>query len=447
MRPVTLQLHDVLARPLVPIVQEVGLRGLPFDVAKRDRMVRDLAERLGTLDATLAQSGVTTQNSPKRLGWELLQLGVPLTTRSKGGGQLKVDLEILGRLNWRYNTLRTKYGKTALFPFLGALIEHAKLTKARENLESFTPCFDGKVRTRLNACATKTSRYASAAFKGKGKKAGWCPVDQVWGRHGANLQNVPRKDERYDVNVKECFVAEPGWKLGELDYKALELFIEAYRTRSDLAIRELEGGADIHTANARRMFDLSDPGVPVPKPRRTLAKNFRYALRGGGGDRAIQIALAKGGEFVELHEIEPWRRAVFSVYPEIPAWIDETRTALRAAGRSRKVIRNAFGRPRVLLGTEPLKEALATEISGTAAEIMNFVLLRLAYEQPATYSRIVAQIHDSFLLYAPESELDEHMRIVAREMCRPVLMWDHFRILQVDGKIGASWGALKEWVA
>lgn len=396
----------------------------------------------------MADSGIVEQNSPKKLGWRLTQLGVPLTTRSKGGGQLKVDLEVLGRHNWKWNTLRERAGKVPFYPFLGPLIEHAKLTKAKENLEGFTPCFDEKVRTRLNSCSTKTARYSSSAFKGKGKAPGWCPVDHVWGRHGANLQNVPRKDEKFDVNVKECFVAEPGWKLGELDYKALELFIEAYRVQSPLAIAELEGGANIHSRNAKRMFAWiteTDEEVIAKKhkPQRTLAKNFRYALRGGGGDKAIQIALAKGGEFVELHEIAPWRKAIFEVYHEIPKWIEETRSSLN--GRGRKIIRNGFGRPRVLLGTEPLKEALATEISGTAAEIMNFVLLRLAYEHPATYARIVAQIHDSFLLYAPASELDEHMRIVAREMTRPVWLWGHMRTLQVDGKVGDSWGALGEW--
>lgn len=443
LRPVTLQLHDVLAKSLVPIVQEIGLRGLPFDVARRDQLVLGLSGRLGELDARLRQSGITEQASPKKLGWRLLSLGVPLTTRTKGGGQHKVDLEVLGRLNWEYNTRRERAGKQAYYPFLGPLIEHAKLTKAREGLEGFVPCFDGKLRTRLNACSTRTARYSSSSF-GTPRRIGYCPVDHAWGTHGANLQNVPRKDETYGVNVKECFVAQEGWALGELDYRALELFVEAYRTTSQLAIGELEGGADIHTANAQRMFGLGD-GVPVSKSRRTLAKNFRYALRGGGGDRSIQIALAKGGEFVELHEISPWRKAIFDTYPEIEGWIAEIRDTLQQQKRDgRVVIRNAFQRPRVLLGGEPLKEALATEISGTAADVMNFALLRVAIEHPRTYECIVAQIHDSFVVYAPSNELREHMEIVRDAMTRPVWVWEEMRTLQVDMKIGSSWGNLTE---
>lgn len=451
MRPVSLQLHDVLARPLVPIVQEVGLRGMPFSAEIRDQFVWSLGSRLHDLDERLARSGITAQNSPRQLGWQLKELGVPLTQLTASKSQFKVDLEVLGRLDWNYNVKRERAGLAGYYPFLPLLMEHAKLTKARENLQSYTPCFDGKIRTRLNACQTRTARYSSSGF-GRANAPGYCPVDRVWGAHGANLQNVPRKDEVYGVNVKDCFVAQPGWKIGELDYKALELFIEAYRINSSLAISELEGGANIHARNAKRMFAalaaLDDETIASKhKPQRVLAKNFRYALRGGGGDRAIQIALAKGGEFVELRDIDPWRKAVFAVYPEVPLWIESTLQSLKAQATrgERRVIRNAFGRPRVLMGNEPLKEALATEISGTGADLMNFTLARLAYEHPRAFGAIVAQIHDSYLLYAPAAEIDDHMRVVQREMERHAWVWGHFRSFPVEGKIGDCWGKLSDW--
>lgn len=442
MTPITLQLHDVLARPLVPIVQEIGLRGLPFDATRRDDMVRGIRDRLATVDAKLTAAGVREQNSPYQLQRRLVAMGVPLTTLTKGAKQFKVDLEVLGRLNWEHNTRREAKGKVPLYPFLKDLVDHAKLSKAAENLTAYTPCFDGRLRTSLQACATKTARYASAAF-GRKTKPGYCPVDRVWGTHGFNSQNVPRRDEVYDINVKECFVAEPGWSFAELDHKTLELRIEAYETGAVAAAERLEGGLDIHSRNARLMFELCED-ENVPKPRRTLAKNFRYALRGGGGDRAVQIALAKGGEFCELVDCARWRKAIFDDEPETPTWIDRVRTALYADRMGQRVVRNAFGRPRILLGPDPLKDALAFIISGTAADVMNLTLLRLATYEPAAYAAIVAQLHDAFLLYAPTSVLAECAATVRGEMERPVWAWDRFVSFPTDLKMGTCWGKLEE---
>jgi len=189
------------------------------------------------------------------------------------------------------------------------------------------------------------------------------------------------------------------------------------------------------------------PGLEINKRRRTLAKNFIYAIRGAGGNRAVQIALAKKDEYVEQSEIAGWRRAIFAEYPEIPTWSAETEQMLsvqRSAGE-RRVIRNAFGRPRVLLGYEPLKEALANEISGTGAEIMNFVALRLAYYHPEVMERVCMQIHDSFIVHAPCDEFAGAMRVVQEEMERAVWNWDRMVVYPAEAKAGDRWSELSAW--
>jgi len=446
------QLHDHLAMPLVPIVQDIGLRGLPIDTDRRAAMLENLSWRLYRLDAGLAVQGLVDCNSDRKLGYQLRERGVPLTVMTEKKTQYKLDAEILGKLNWQWNTLRVAQGKEPRFPFLPDLIARSRLAKARENVEALGVCDDGLLRTALKSCHTRTARYASSGF-GRKNKPGWCSVCRSWGTHGTNLQNVSRgcslcgsspRDCRCDgggVHVKSLFVAWPGWMLGEWDYAALELRIMAYRIRSEKLIGRLERGDDLHTLHASLMF----PGQEINKRRRTLAKNFIYAIRGAGGDRAVQIALAKKEEYVEQSEIAGWRRAIFAEYPEIPAWITEVERMLgmQRAAHARRVIRNGFGRPRVLLGYEPLKEALANEISGTAADVMNFVALRLAYQHPDVMQRVAMQIHDSFIVHAPRDEFAGAMRVVKEEMERACWLWGNFIIYPTEGKVGERWSELE----
>ncbi len=449
-------IHDYIALPLVPIVQEIGLRGLPLDLEGRAELLERLNVEIMNRDMQLSVVGIEEPDSPRRLGLDLRTAGVPLTQMTDNKTQYKTDLEVLGRLNWQYNV---KLGLEPRFPFLTDLIQRSKLAKARENASAIGVCDDGIVRTALKACHTKSARYASSGFGRKGRK-GWCPACLEWGDHGTNLQNITRgcalcgsgpkdcKCEGGGVHIKRLFRAWPGWKLGELDYKALELFIMAYRIGCEkLLERLLTPGRDAHREHAEVMF----PRLEITKKRRTLAKNFIYAIRGAGGDRAVQIVLSKAGEYVELAEIAQWRARIFMEYPEIPRWIASTEKMLEVqqARGQRRVIRNAFGRPRVLLGHNPLKEALATEISGTGAEVMNCVLLRLAHEQPRVAERIAMQIHDSFIVHAPEKEFDGVMAAVKAEMERPVWHGWQFpeRIVayQAECKAGERWGEMDDW--
>lgn len=440
--------------PLVPIVQEIGLRGLPIDMPAREAMLTNLTERLALIDLSLLRWGIDRPNSTRALGHKLRELGVPLTQMTEKKTQFKLDAEILGEKHWRHNTRRIAAGREPRFPFLPEVLQRAKLAKAKENVTSLGVCHDGLLRTSLKACHGKTARYTSSGF-GRKNKPGWCPVCREFGEHGTNLQNIsrgcslcgssPRNCECAGggIHIKSLFTAAPGWRLGEWDYGALELRIMAYRIRCNKLIERLERGDDLHTLHAQLMF----PTQEITKRRRTLAKNFIYSLRGGGGDRSIQIMMAKAGEYVELSEIAEWRRAIFAEYPEIPAWIEDTQRHLdtQESASERRTLRNAFGRPRVFLGYDPLKEALAFEVSSTAADIMNFVALRLAYEQPDIMERVAMQVHDSFIIHAPQREFAGVMARVEEEMQRAVWGWERFMTYPTEGKAGMRWSELGAW--
>lgn len=444
-------LYDTLALPIIPIVQGIGYRGLFIDNQAKEELASRIALEIFALDGQLAAYGITEANSTRKLAQQLLALKVPLSALTKSGANYKIDGEVLGKLNHKYNTIPLSQDKQPRFPFFPLLIKRARLAKAGENLSALVTCNDGFLRTSLKACHTSTARYASSGF-GRAGQPGWCPICQAWGRHGTNLQNITRgcalcgssaaacTCEGGGIHIKSVFRSLNGWKLAELDYSALELRIMAYAIGCEKLIGRLEEGAPLHDMHARLMF----PEGEVTKRRRTLAKNFIYTVRGAGGDYAIQSVLAKQGEYVAIEEIARWRKVIFAEYPEIAEWIKKRDEGLKrqmAAGQ-RCLIYNGLGRPRIFLGNNPLKELLAFEISSTAADIMSFVALRLATQQPDIMRHVVMQIHDSFLVHAPEKTWESVTRAVQEEMERPVWHWGRFATYPTEVKVGERWSTL-----
>lgn len=438
------QLHDYLALPLVPIVQDIGLRGMPFSTERRDQLVLQIGTKLAIHEQALANEGIEHLSSSQALSRVLEAKGLPLTKMTDKKTQFKTDLDVLRRIDHHYN----KCTPEPTFPWLPWLIEWKKLDKASKNCISLVPCDDGMIRTSLRT-DTKTARYRSSAFR-KTKAKGWCPQCERFDYHGANLQNLAKDDEETGVSIKSVFVPRPGWMLGEIDMRLFELFVMALRCGCDLLMeRMLDKNLDLHTLHAHLLFGQD---TEITKNRRTLAKNFFYALRGGGGEVAIQIALAKKGEFLEQSVISQHMRAIFGEYPEIPAWNIATDVELKRQEKTigeYRLVRNAFGRPRVLLANQPLKEALATEISGTAADIMNFAILRLAYEYPAVVDYICMQIHDSIVVHAPKTLFYRVMFTIKQALERPVWLppeWgDRMFPFQADAKGSEeSWAGMRE---
>lgn len=442
------QLHDHLMLPLIPIVQAVGMRGIPLDSTKRELFLNELFAKRQGLDAQLARFGVTEPGKRRQLGYQLAKLGVPLKT-TEGGDQYKTDLNVFGKLHHDYNGPAPEGEEP--FPFLPLLIQRARVEKGIGNIASLRSCDDGMLRTQLRVAGerkdtgegTRTGRYSSKGW-GRKKQRAYCPSCRRWVEdgHGANLQNISRGTEEawLGFKIKELFHPAPGWRLGELDYSALELWLNAYCIGCTKLIERLaDPSRDMHSEHATIMFERTI--TKADKKERTLAKSFIYALRGGGGDMAIQIALAKQDVHIDLDVIAQWRAKLFAEYPEMPQWIERTDLALAAQIRrgELRLIRNAFGRPRVLLGHQPLKEALATIISGTAADGMSFVLTRLAQYHPEAYKYVAMQIHDSYIVHAPAEKFDYVMRTVYEEMIRPWWAWDQSLPLRAEPSEAVDW--------
>lgn len=447
------QHHDYVGIPLLPIVQDLGMRGIPIDHERKRLLSEWVVAQIDTLDAQLAAEGFRDPGSSQKLAQDLLRLNVPITKKTKGGGQLATDLDVLQRVHHFYNEV----DGIVRYPYLPALMERKKMEKTRANLESLIPCScDGRVRTALRSTGTATHRYSSSRLK-------WCPACFEPG-HGTNLQNIAKPDENYAIRhapgvtcwrpecngehfLREIFVAPPGFQFIEWDYSMLELRILAEVANVKVLKERLDAfdrgeGPKIHLLNEQDLF-----GTQKDPNNYTLAKNFVYASVYGGGEVAIQMALAKKGQYLDQSYILELRRKLFNTYPEMVAWQIARQRGFDAARATKRplIARNVFGAARLLLASDPAKEGLSTEIQGSAAYIMNYNLLRLRKSYPEVERTLVAQIHDSLLALVAESEAPMVDRVVRAEMTRPVWFTDRFASLPVDGKRGRVWADMEEF--
>ena len=135
-------------------------------------------------------------------------------------------------------------------------------------------------------------------------------------------------------------------------------------------------------------------------------------------------------------------------YPRIRDWWDETDHKVKTT----RVLTNCFGQKVQFMGQinhDTFKQAYAFVPQSTVVAITNRAMpLILADESPAFEPlHLVAQVHDSLLIdYLSEDCLAMATAVhrIAFDYMRPELNYGEPFKLNVTGKVGMSWGSLKE---
>lgn len=277
---------------------------------------------------------------------------------------------------------------------------------------------DGKVRTHYKIHGTETGRLSSTE---------------------PNLQNIPHHMEFGIIRGKEirdAFIATPGWKFVECDYKALEIRVLAYFSRDDQLIKDILS-SDLHTSTASRMFGV--PLEEVTKVQRFNAKsiNFGTMYKRGAWDMAVKLGIpqAMAQEF-----IDNW----FSIYPKAKAWIDAT----EQFAWDNNCIITPFGKKRrfPLIVDENREEigrqAINMPIQSMASEICYMGMRNVAKTLDTENIRPILTVHDSVLYEVwdqvwKSSSKDIQIALEDIPLDSPVPFL-------VDVSIGDRWGSMGE---
>lgn len=332
------------------------------------------------------------------------------------------ELRNLKRKKAEHETEKTSLDN--LVKFITAYREYTTYEKLNSTYTNFPVDQDNRVRFPYRITGTNTGRFASGD-----KKSG----------EAGNAQNIPDP-------AKHIFVAPTGKTLLYGDYSNLELRVTAHVTGDKPLINIFDSGLKVHKENQKVMFGLPEDHELYKEAYRAC-KTYIFGRGYGGGLRGIYTRLVKAVPELNL-TFEKFCKvdaAYKNAHPTIIKWEEKTRETVRET----RCLTNAFGRKRYFLGSgaEIEREGLNFPIQSTAADIVNFSLIRVqkAIDNGLLKSKMVLTVHDSIMFETPDKLLKKEAKIIKALMEEPVKINNKKVIFPVEFEIGKDWGSMKEY--
>jgi DNA polymerase-1 len=393
--------------PLVDVLVEMERTGVKLDTERLAVISEKVSARIEELEREVYELAGTefTIGSPQQLG-EILFEKLGLSRKRRGKTGFSTDARVL-------QAIRSEH------PIIEKVEEWREYSKLKSTYLDALPLLvdaDSRLHTTFNQTATTTGRLSST---------------------DPNLQNIPIRTE-LGREIRECFVAEQGWKLISADYSQVELRVLAHISGEQVLKDIFERGEDVHAATAGEMFGVGpedvDPGL------RSKAKmiNFGivYGLSAYGLADRLDIPQEEAAEFIERYQAR---------FPKVTEFIarvieeaTETGYVTTLLGRKRRIPELRSRK----WPTRSLGERLAvnTPIQGTSADIIKIAMVRArrALLDAGLRTRLVLQIHDELLFEAPVEEVSAATEIVVREMAEAY---------PLDPPLGVDAGAGDNWLA
>lgn len=301
-----------------------------------------------------------------------LKLAPPrLGTMITPGGELSTDRKVLQALARKH-------------PVIKDMQKYADINKLLSTyVLGYTPHIgdDSRIRASYNQSVARTGRFSCS---------------------DPNLQNIPtRSNDSYESNLlRKLFKAPPGKILIVGDYNQIELRVLTHQTKDPTLLRAYREGLDLHLLTAARIYQI--PEGKVTKDQRFIGKtsNFNFAFE-GGPMRVVEVAGITKAEAERVWE--NWHKA----YPNVKKWGTAVKKYCWASG----YVETLYGRRRRLpeIRSSNMKDRSYAErqavnhpIQGTAADIAKHALIKLYSELKPYDAHIIMQVHDEFVIEAPE---------------------------------------------
>lgn len=243
-----------------------------------------------------------------------------------------------------------------------------------------------------------------------------------------NYQNIPEGISR------ELFIPRPGKMFIYADYSNLEVRILAVLANETEMLRVLAAGKDIHSYTASILFKLP-PGVKESPIQRKIAKNVFFGIVSYGGSvEGIKERLDYELSHLSVQELYTLVNGYFEAHPrlkEFRTWIEKEFTA-------KKMLRNAFGRPRFFFGRakDSLRQAYNFPIQSSAADLKNIAVIETHKMFPDT---LVLEVHDSMMWEVDEDKVEHIQKELVAYLEAPVKEFGGYSF-PVKSKICKNWG-------
>lgn len=369
-----------------------------------------------------AEGGFNADSHPQRAALLYEWLGLPPKYK-KGTKGLSTDDETINDTisQLRRGTVKCKHPDA--LKVCEALVAAKKWATWRRSF--LNPPFkyggEGKnprVQTTFALHRTETGRITSGTDNSEEDKTS----------RKVQLQNVPKK-------LRDCYEADPGHVLVGADWAAIEWCIAmwfaarlnkpaGYHDQMLTAFQEKK--LDPHRFLASVLH--RKPEGEVTSKERKSVKQVTFGKLFLGGDVTLAQRMAVPTSFVKAASAAHLEAFKLNHYQQ---------DALKRVAKQHYV-QTPLGWRRYFWEWKPKPtEVLATEVQGTAADLMKWCMVGVFKRLPVEWECILT-VHDALVLHVPASDAGGAAAFLQREMERPV-PWLGGRGFRVEVKIGKSW--------
>lgn len=366
-------MYETVERRLVQVLYEMENNGITVDEQALRRLDEALSKDLAAAEKQIYALAGEEFNiaSPKQIG-EILFGKMGLKGKKNASGSYNTSAEVLEKLADE-NELAAK-----ILEWRG----YAKLKSTYTTALLEAKDADNRVHTTFSQTVVNTGRLASS---------------------NPNLQNIPNHGEM-GHKIRECFVAQKGYKIVDADYSQMELRLLAAVAGVRALQEAFANGVDIHAATAARVFGL--PYEQVDKEHRSRAKAINFGIVYGisqyGLAKQLGIGSAEAKQYIDTY---------FAVMPEIKEFMNKTIAFAHANG----FVTTPFGRKCSVFGINDQNKsvvamaeraAINAPIQGGAADLVKLAMQRVyfALKDKFPSARLLLQVHDELVVEAKEEE-------------------------------------------
>jgi DNA polymerase-1 len=250
-----------------------------------------------------------------------------------------------------------------------------------------------------------------------------------------NIQNWPK---RRGTEIRDLFVATPGYTLVESDLSQAEIRVAAALSGDPALISVVAAGGDMHRNNAAKIFQKKPEDVTESE--RQLGKAVSFAvLYGADAPKVSEITR------LPLSQAEEVIKSFFSAYPRLSEWIAEVE---RRVKNGEPVVTPFHRRRRVDWLPESGKErgdvirsVVNFPVQSTASDITLSALIRIGREIDWQRTRLLITVHDSILAETMDDPVEVGGWLAATMVsCSPFPDVP----FEAEVKVGERWGSLHE---
>ena len=345
---------DTLARdveiPLADVLGRMEITGVSIDAERLQSQSAEFAERIEVLRGEIHTAAGREFNidSPKQLAGILFEeLGLPAEKKTKTG--FSTDQQVLNKL-------------ATLHPLPQFILDYRHLSKLKNTYLDTLPGLinptTGRVHSSFRQAVAATGRISSS---------------------DPNLQNIPIRTPE-GRQIREAFIAAPGYVLLSADYSQIELRVLAHYSKDRGLLDSFADGADIHRRTAAQVFDVPELFVTPEQRRQAKAVNFglMYGMSAFRLSNELRIPQKEARSIIKRY---------FEQYAGVKRYFDDAVADARATQRATTLLGRTRQLPHINTQSFNLRQqaerlAVNTPIQGTAADILKVAMLNL--DRPLT---------------------------------------------------------------